>query len=57
MKVCVNLIGEGEVFLCHGDFKKVRDGKTYFVVNDYPALRELFGKLLAEIQRVKSEGD
>lgn len=37
--------------------KKVRDGKTYFVVNDYPALRELFGKLLAEIQRVKSEGD
>lgn len=37
--------------------KKLRDGKTYFVVNDYPALRELFGKLLAEIQRVKSEGD
>ncbi len=26
-------------------------------INDYPALRELFGKLLAEIQRVKSEGD
>ncbi|MGM9757370.1 MAG: dihydrofolate reductase, partial [Candidatus Cryptobacteroides sp.] len=37
--------------------KKVRDGKTYFVVNDYEALRTLFGKLLAEIQRIKSEGD
>ncbi len=37
--------------------KKVRDGKTYFVVNDYPALRGLFGDLLAEIQRIKSEGD
>ena len=37
--------------------KKVRDGKTYFVVNDYGKLRDLFGKLLAEIQRIKSEGD
>ena len=37
--------------------KKVRDGKTYFVVNDYPALRSLFGELLAEVQRIKSEGD
>lgn len=37
--------------------KKVRDGKTYFVVNDYEALRTLFGKLLAEVQRIKSEGD
>ena len=37
--------------------KKVRDGKTYFVINDYEKLRDLFGKLLAEIQRVKSEGD
>ena len=37
--------------------KKVRDGKTYFVVNDYQALRGLFGKLLAEVQRIKSEGD
>ena len=37
--------------------KKVCDGKTYFVVNDYEALRGLFGKLLAEIQRIKSEGD
>ena len=37
--------------------KKVRDGKTYFVVNDYEALRGLFGRLLAEIQRIKSEGD
>ena len=37
--------------------KKVRDGKTYFVVNDYEALRGLFGDLLAEVQRIKSEGD
>lgn len=37
--------------------KKVRDGKTYFVVNDYEKLRDLFGELLAEIQRIKSEGD
>ena len=37
--------------------KKVRDGKTYFVVNDYEALRGLFGDLLAEIQRIKSAGD
>lgn len=34
-----------------------RDGKTYFVVNDYEALRVLFGDLLREIQRIKSEGD
>ena len=37
--------------------RKVRDGKTYFVVEDYEALRGMFGKLLAEIQRIKSEGD
>lgn len=37
--------------------KKVRDGKTYFVVNDYDALRGLFAELLGEIQRIKSEGD
>ena len=37
--------------------KKVRDGKTYFVVNDFEALRGLFGELLAEVQRIKSEGD
>jgi len=37
--------------------KKVRDGKTYFVVNDFEALRGLFAQLLAEIQRIKSEGD
>lgn len=35
----------------------VKNGKTYTVINDYQALRELFGKLLAEIQRIKSEGD
>ena len=37
--------------------KKVRDGKTYFVVNDFEKLRTLFAQLLAEIQRIKSEGD
>ncbi len=37
--------------------KKVKEGKTYFVVNDHEKLRVLFGKLLAEIQRIKSEGD
>ena len=37
--------------------KKVRDDKTYFVVNDFEALRGLFGELLAEVQRIKSEGD
>ncbi len=36
---------------------KKRDGKTFVVVNDYARLRELFGKLLAEVQRIKSEGD
>ena len=35
----------------------MRDGKTYFVINDYEALRGLFGDLLAEMQRIKSEGD
>ena len=34
-----------------------RDGKTYIKVNDYVKLRDLFGQLLAEIQRIKSEGD
>ena len=34
-----------------------RDGKTYIVINDYEALRGLFGQLLAEIQRIKSTGD
>jgi len=36
---------------------KERDGKTFVVVNDYSKLRTLFGELLAEIQRIKSEGD
>jgi dipeptidyl-peptidase-3 len=36
---------------------KKRYGKTYVVINDYVQLRQLFGQLLAEIQRVKSEGD
>ncbi len=33
------------------------DGKTYLQINDYEKLRDLFGQLLAEIQRIKSEGD
>ena len=37
--------------------RKKRDGKTYFVINDYVKLRALFAELLAEIQRIKSEGD
>jgi len=34
-----------------------RDGKTYFNIADYDALRDLFGQLLRETQRIKSEGD
>lgn len=34
-----------------------KDSKTYFVVRDYEKLRKLFGELLKEIQRIKSEGD
>lgn len=34
-----------------------RDQKTYVQINDYDTLRDLFGKLLAEVQRIKSEGD
>ncbi len=46
----------------HGKADKVvelveREGKTYVRINDYEALRGLFGKLLAEVQRIKSEGD
>jgi len=37
--------------------KKMVEGKTYFVINDYAKLRVLFGQLLREIQRIKSEGD
>ena len=37
--------------------KKIIDNKTYFVVNDYAKLRIIFGDLLREIQRIKSEGD
>lgn len=37
--------------------KATKDGKTYFVINDYDQLRTLFGELLREIQRIKSEGD
>ncbi len=37
--------------------RRVRDGKTYFVINDYDKLRTIFGEQLRELQRVKSEGD
>lgn len=36
---------------------KKREGKTFVIINDYQQLRALFGKLLAEVQRIKSEGD
>jgi dipeptidyl-peptidase-3 len=39
------------------EMKKSPEGKTYFVINDYDKLRALFGQLLKEVQRVKSEGD
>ncbi len=34
-----------------------KDGKTYVVINNYEKVRDLFGRLLAEIQRIKSTGD
>ncbi|MBI5727123.1 MAG: dihydrofolate reductase, partial [Ignavibacteriales bacterium] len=37
--------------------KVVRDGKTFFVINDYKKLRTIFGELLREMQRISSEGD
>lgn len=37
--------------------KIVKDGKTYFKINDYDKLHQLFGDLLRETQRIKSEGD
>lgn len=37
--------------------KVVKENKTYVKVNDHPALRKIFGEMLAEIQRIKSEGD
>mgnify|MGYP003635300526 FL=1 len=37
--------------------QKVVEGKTYFVVNDYKKLQTLFGELLREVQRIKSQGD
>lgn len=37
--------------------RKVKDGRTFFVINDYQKLRGIFGELLREIQRITSEGD
>ena len=37
--------------------KVAKEGKTYYNINDYAKLRELFGQLLRESQRIKSEGD
>jgi len=44
--------GEGKVIV-----KEVRNGKIYYDIRDYAKLRELFGQLLSELQRIKSEGD
>jgi dipeptidyl-peptidase-3 len=45
--------------LAHGDAMHLEqcDGKTCLVVTDYPQLRQLIAQLLAEVQRIKSEGD
>ncbi len=45
--------------LAHGDAMRLvkKEGKTYLEISDYPQLRDLIGKLLAEVQRIKSEGD
>jgi len=37
--------------------KEIKDGKTFFVINDYQKLRKLYGELLVEVQRITSEGD
>jgi len=37
--------------------KKIKNGKTYFVINDYDKLRSIFAEMLKEIQRITSEGD
>lgn len=37
--------------------EKIKDGKTYFVIDDYQKLRQLYGDLLVEVQRITSEGD
>jgi len=37
--------------------QKIKNGKRFFVINDYDKLKKLFGQLLKEIQRIKSEGD
>ena len=37
--------------------KVMKDGKTYFEINDYKKLQSIFGELLREVQRIKSEGD
>ncbi len=37
--------------------RKSKSGKTFFTINNYPKLREIFGEMLREIQRIKSEGD
>ncbi len=37
--------------------RETKDGKTFFVINDYEKLRALYGDLLAEVQRITSEGD
>ena len=52
------LIARWTLAHCEGAAALVkREGKTYLLVNDYEKLRQTFASLLAEIQRVKSEGD
>ena len=45
--------------LSHGDAMQLvkNDGKTFLEISDYPQLRQLIAELLAEVQRIKSEGD
>ena len=47
-----------QIDMCRGAVERItRDGETFFVVRDYGRVRELFGELLREVQRIKSEGD
>ena len=55
-------IQDTNIFIAHGKEDNVieqvkKDGKTYYNINDYERLREIFGELLRETQRIKSEGD
>lgn len=49
--------GQAENVIAQQDIASSEGIKTYFVVNDFVKLRELFGELLREVQRIKSQGD